>query len=76
MSLIQIDKVPRAFGSGSSKVCEFPGEREQQQVVFNLNASSEVIGAAGGAYSGTPSGSGPCPPLESVITVVVCYCHL
>ena len=22
----QIDKVPRAFGSGSSRVCEFPGE--------------------------------------------------
>ena len=34
--------------------------------------SSEVIGTASGACSGTPSGSGPCPRLESAITVVVC----
>ena len=26
MSLRQIYEVPRAFGSGSSRVCEFPGE--------------------------------------------------
>ena len=26
MSLRQIYKVPRVFGSGSSRVCEFPGE--------------------------------------------------
>ena len=26
MSLREICKVPRAFGSGSSRVCEFPGE--------------------------------------------------
>ena len=38
--------------------------------------SSEVTGNASGACSGTPSGSGPCPPLESVITVVVCPRHL
>ena len=41
-------------------------------MVFGHNAllygALEVIGAASGACSGTPSGSGPCPPLESVIT--------
>ena len=38
--------------------------------------SSEVIGATSGACSGTPSGSGPCPPLESVIPQVLCPHHL
>ena len=37
---------------------------------------SEVVGAASGSCSGIPSGSGPCPPLESEITVVVCPHHL
>ena len=38
ISLRQTDKVPRAFGRGSSRVCEFPGECEQQQVVFDCRA--------------------------------------
>ena len=33
-----IYKVPRAFVSGSSKLREFPGESEQQQVVFDCSA--------------------------------------
>ena len=38
MSLRQIYKVLGAFGSGSSRVCEFSGEGEQQQVVFDCKA--------------------------------------
>ena len=34
----QIYKLPRAFSSGSNRVCKFPGEWKQQQVVFNYNA--------------------------------------
>ena len=37
---------------------------------------SEVVGAARDFCSGIPSDSGPCPPLESEITVAVCPCHL
>ena len=37
---------------------------------------SEVVGAASDFCSGIPSGGGPCPPLESGVTVVVCSCHL
>ena len=38
--------------------------------------SSEVTGATSGVCSANPNGSGPCLPLESVITVVVCLRHL
>ena len=54
--------------------------REQQQVVFCHNAllcgALEVIGAASGAFSQTPSGVSPLPPLEPEKTVVVCPHHL
>ena len=40
--------------------------------MFSSVLPSEVVEAASGSYSGIPSGSGPCPPLESVITAVVC----
>ena len=71
MSSSQICKVSRTFGSSSSRVCEFPGDWEQQQLVFISMPSSEVIGTSCGTCSGTPCGSGPCPSLESVITAVV-----
>ena len=38
--------------------------------------TSEVTGAADGACSQTPSSGGPCPPLVSEMTVVVCSHHL
>ena len=38
MSSRLIYKVTRAFGSSSSRVCEFPGEWEQQQLVFDSSA--------------------------------------
>ena len=31
-------QVTRAFGSSNSRVCEFPGYLEQQQLVFDCNA--------------------------------------
>ena len=37
---------------------------------------SEVFGAASSSCSEIPSGGGPCPALESVITAMVCPCHL
>ena len=68
--------LPRVFGSAGV----LSGVREQQQVVFNHNAllcgTLEEIGSASGACSLTPSGGGPCPPLELEITVVVCPYHL
>ena len=37
---------------------------------------SEVVGAASDFCLDIPSGDGPCPPLESEITVVICSHHL
>ena len=68
MRLRVIYKVSRAFGSGSSRVCEFPGECSIAM------PSSEVIRTASGAHSGTPSGNRSHSPLESGITVVLCSC--
>ena len=71
---------PGMFGSGNSRVGMFLGVREHQQVVFGHNAllcgALEVNGAASDFCSGIPSGGGPCPPLESGITVAVCPCCL
>ena len=72
MRLRQIYKVPRAFGSGTAGCVSSQGSESNNRYCLITMSSSEVTGAASGAYSGTPSGSGPCPPLESVITVVVC----
>ena len=44
--------------------------------VPSLAVTSEVTGAAGGAYSWTLSGEGQCPPLESEMTGAVCPCSL
>ena len=53
----------------------FSGVREHQQVVFGHNAllcdAFEVIGAASGACSWTPSDGGSLSPLEPEITAVV-----
>lgn len=38
MSSRQIFKLTRAFGISSSRVCELPGGREQQQLVFDCKA--------------------------------------
>ena len=57
-----------------------PGMQEQQRVVFGPSAllcgALEMVGAASGSCSWTPNAGGPCPPLESEITVVVCPHHL
>ena len=80
MSLRQIYEVPRAFGSGSGRVYEFPGEGEQQRVVFGHHAifcgASKVIGVRRGTCPHTPDGGGPHPPLEPEVTMVVCPHHL
>ena len=72
--------VPEAFGSGSGRVCEFPGsESNNRWCLVTMPSSvvpSEVIGATSCAYSWTPSGGLPCPPLESEMTAVVCLYHL
>ena len=53
----------------------FPRVQEHQQEVFGHNAllcdAFEVIGAASGACSWTPSDGGSLSPLEPEITVVV-----
>ena len=36
---------------------------------------SVVVGTASGSCSGIPSGGGPCLPLESEVTVMVCPHH-
>ena len=50
------------------------GDARSQCPLFLPN--SEVIGAAGGAYSQTPSGGRPQPPLVSEMTAVVFPCCL
>ena len=68
--------LPGVFGSGSNWASVLPWVQEQQQVAFVHSAllcgSLEVMRAAGGAYSWTPSGGRQCPPLEPVVTVVLC----
>ena len=72
--------LPRVFSIGSNRAGVLPGVQEQQQVVFGHGALLcgilEVIWAAGGGCSWTPSGGRPRPHLESEITAVVCPCHL
>lgn len=67
----QIYEVPTVIGSGSSRVCELPGESNNRLCLITV-PSSEVIGVPSGTCSWTPSGGGLHPPLESKITVVVC----
>ena len=52
------------------------GSESNTRLFLISMTSSEVIGATGDACSGTASGSRPCPPLDSVIHVMVCPFHL
>ena len=80
MSFRQIEKVTRAFGSGRGRVCDSQAsESNNRWCSITMSTSvvpSEVVGASSGSCSGIPSGGGPCPPLESEITVVVCPGYL
>ena len=60
-------------------VC-FQGYESNNRLYSVMMSSSlvtcDVIGAASGTCSKTPSGIGQHPPLESEITAVVCPCNL
>ena len=65
--------------ASAGQVC-FQGSKSNV-MYFSITMSfcvlpSEVVGAASDFCSSIPGGSGPCPPLESEITVVVFPCHL
>ena len=68
----------QTFGSGSrGRLCSWGSKSKNRWCSITMSSSlvsSEVVEAAGGSCSGIPSGGGPCPPLESDITVVVCLC--
>ena len=64
--------VPRAFGSDNSRACAFRGVRAMSGTHLSSVVTPEVTGAVGSAYSRTPSGGGPLPPLEFEMPVAVC----
>ena len=68
MSFMHNDKLPGPFGSGSSRMCVYSqsSESKNRQCLVTMTSvvPSEMIRAT--------SGSRPCPPLESEVTMVVC----
>ena len=75
VTLKQVYMVLGAFGSGNGSVCVLRGVRATTGwcsiAVTSSVLTSEVTWALGGACSWTPTGYGPCLPLESEMIVVV-----
>ena len=80
MSLGRFKRFPEHLPVAASGCVSFQGsESTNTRCLVTMPSSvvpSEVIGATSSAYSQTPSGGGPHPPLESEITAVVCLHHL
>ena len=77
MTLRQVKATPRAV-TAAGHVYSQGNERNNQCCLVAVPSSVltlEVTGATGGAYSLTPSGARPHPPLSSEITVVLFPCH-
>ena len=76
MSLGRLTRCPEHLAVSVAGCVSSQGSESNNRSCSIAMPSSEVIRAASDACLGTPSGSGPCPPLESVKTVVVCPHHL
>ena len=72
MSSRQICKGTEHLAVATAECVSSQGSKSNNSLCLIAVPSSEVIGNEGGACSGTPNGSGPRPPLELVITAVVC----
>ena len=65
--------------AAAGRVCSWWCENTNSWCSVTMSFSvvlSEVVGASSDFRSGTPSGGGPSPPLESEATAAVCSHHL